>query len=223
MTKKFTKEDLEKEAQKRNHELVDFGNYQNVHSTVKLLCNTCDAPNNTWETTVHSYLNSKKSGCPGCKKKVTSETHKGKVTSEETKRKIGEKASQRPGSLTGVTGEAHPRYKGGTARDLKSPSNADYTWKNAVRKRCNFTCVITGEKQQKGKGQRYACHHLEGFNINPDLRYEPTNGVFLKWEIHSEFHNQHGHGANTEAQFAEFYHNVYNLDWFQRKKDLGLD
>lgn len=117
--------------------MVDFGEYKNVNSRVKFRCNICSPSNNAWETTVRSYLNAKKSGCPGCKKRVASETHKGKVTSEETKRKIGEKASQRPGSLTGVTGEAHPRFKGGTARDLKRPSYADYAWKTSVRKRCN--------------------------------------------------------------------------------------
>lgn len=151
---------------------------------------------------------------------MASETHKGKVTSEETKRKIGEKASIRPGSLTGVTGAAHPRYKDGTARDLNKPSNADYTWKNAVRKRFNYRCVITDNKQKTG--ERYACHHLESFDANPELRYEPRNGGFLKWEIHSAFHKQYGHGNNTEAQFAEFCLNVYSIDWFQKKTSLGL-
>jgi hypothetical protein len=207
--------------------VIDFGDYKNVDSVIKIRCNACSSPNDTWETKVRSYLNAKKTGCPGCKKRVASETHKGKVTSEDTKRKIGEKVSQRPGSLTGVTGAAHPRSKGGTARDLKNPSNADYEWKNAVRKRCGYACVITQERVKKtvknGKPQRFACHHLESFDVNPDLRYEPTNGVFLKWEIHSAFHDEYGYGRNTEAQFVKFCREVYGIDWSQRKKDLGLE
>jgi hypothetical protein len=123
MTRKLTKEDIEEIATTRNHSVKSFENYENVHSKIQIHCNTCST---TWETTVHKYKNAKKTGCPECKKRTTSETHKGKVTSAETKRKIGEKASQRPGSLTGQTGVNHPRYKGGVARDLKKPSFEDY-------------------------------------------------------------------------------------------------
>jgi len=155
-----------------------------------------------------------------CKNKVTSETHTGKVTSEETKRKIGAKASQRTGSLTGKKGSDHPRFQGGVARDLKNPSHADYAWKSAVRKRCNYTCVITKEKQKSG--QRYACHHLNSFDVYVDQRYLSENGVFLKREIHKQFHDNYGFGNNTEQQFAEFCNRFYNFDWFVRKNELNL-
>lgn len=169
----MTKEDLQQIADLRNHTVISFENYENVHSIFKVRCNTC---NHTWETSVHSYKSAKKTGCPMCKKKVASETHTGKVTSEETKRKIGAKASQRPGSLAGKTGSEHPRFKGGVARDLRNPSNADYAWKTAVRKRCNYTCVITKEKMKKG--QSCACHHLNSFDVYEDQCYLPENGVF---------------------------------------------
>jgi hypothetical protein len=170
---------------------------------------------------VQSYKNAKKTGCTTCKKIVTSKTHAGKITSEETKRKIGEKASQRPGSLAGKKGDQHPRYKGGLARDLKNPSNADYAWKTAVRKRCHYTCVITLEKQKKG--QRYACHHLNSFDVNKDQRYLPENGVFLTRKIHSNFHKYYGFGNNTEQEFTEFCLRFYNIDWLSRKRELGLE
>lgn len=215
----MTKEDLQKIATTRNHTVISFDNYENVHSVFGVRCNTCT---HTWETTVHSYKNAKKTGCPDCKKKITSETHKEKVTSDETKRKIGEKASQRPGSLTGKKGELHPRYKGRRARDFKNPSNADYEWKTAVRKRCNFTCVITQVKYSTGSDQRYVCHHLNSFDVHPDLRYVPENGVFLKREIHGEFHKSYGFGNNSESQFAEFCLKFYGIQWFDRKKELNL-
>lgn len=218
MNKKLTKEDLQKIADKRNHKVISFENYINVHSKFELQCNTCK---HQWETTVHSYKNAKHTGCPECKKRKASEIHTGKVTREETKRKMGEKASQRPGSLTGKTGSQHPRFKGGNARDLQNPSNADYAWKTAVRKRCNYTSVITKEKYQPR--QRYVCHHLNSFDVYEDQRYLPENGVFLKREIHKQFHEVYGFGNNTEAQFAEFCQGYYNIDWSIRKKELNLD
>lgn len=219
MSRKLTKEDIEKIAIQRNHSVVSFENYENVHSKIQIHCHTCLT---TWETTVHRYKNAKKTGCPTCKKRKTSKTHKGKVTSDETKRKIGEKASQRPGSLTGKTGVNHPAYKGGVARDLKNPSSQDYQWKNAVRKRCDFTCVVTLEKAKRGyKG--FHCHHLNGFHLFIEQRYLPQNGVYLKKEIHQEFHRLYNLNEITEEKFAEFCQLRYNFDWYERKKELNLD
>ena len=219
MNKKLTKNDLQKIAETRNHSIISFENYQNVKSKVTIHCYTCDT---TWETTVHSYKNAKKTGCPTCKKKVASETHTGKITSEETKLKIGAKASLRPGSLTGKKGENHPRYKGSVGRYLKNPTYEDYDWKNAVRKRCNYTCVITREKFTKTSETKYVCHHLNSFNSYEHLRYLPENGVFLKREIHWQFHKLYGFGNNTEDQFADFCSRFYNIDWWTRKEELGF-
>lgn len=220
MNRKLTREDLQKIADTRNHIIISFENYENVHSEIKIRCETCQA---TWQTTVHSYKNARQTGCPECKKLVSSKTHKGKVTSEETKRKIGVKASQRPGSLTNKTGALHPRYKGGLARDTRNPSNADFVWKTAVypkRKRCRNQCVITLDKMKAG--QKFACHHLNAFDLFEDQRYLVENGVFLKREIHSKFHRKYGFGGNTEAQFAEFCMEFYNINWNDRKKVLNL-
>lgn len=170
---------------------------------------------------MHKYKNAPKTGCPECKKRITSQTHQGKVTSEETKRKIGAKASQRPGSLKGKTGPLHPRFKGGYARDLKNPSTADFAWKTEVRKRCGYRCVITLEKAKPG--ERFACHHLNSFNLFEDQRYLPENGVYLKRDIHLEFHKAYKFKDNTEAQFAEFCLTRYNINWEDRKKQLHLN
>jgi len=219
MSKKLTKEDLQILANQRNHTIVLFENYQNRHSKVTIQCNTCCKE---FTTTVHAYKNAKKTGCPECKKQITSKTHKGKITSIETKRKIGEKASRRPGSLTGKTGSAHPRSKGALARDLTNPSTLDYTWKTSVRKRCNYTCVVSLEKQKRGQ-KGYCCHHLNSFDVYVDQRYLVENGVYLKRNIHKQFHDFYGYGNNNEFQFAEFCQLYYNFDWFQRKKEFQLE
>lgn len=64
----------------------------------------------------------KKTGCPECKKIKTSQTHKGKILSNKTRALIGEKASQRTGSLKNKFGENHPCFKGGYGRDKKTRS-----------------------------------------------------------------------------------------------------
>lgn len=218
MTKKLTKFDIEQIANMRNHTVISFENYQNVHSTINIHCNTCGMD---FYTTVHSYKNAKKTGCPECKKKVSSKTHKGKITSEETKTKIGEKVSQRPGSLKGCTGKQHPCFRGAPGRDFQNSSTLDYEWKNAVRQRCSFTCVVT-LKNNKGRKKGFACHHLNSFDEFIEQRYLPENGVYLQREIHKEFHDIYGYGKNTEIQFAEFCKKNYNFDWFERKNELQL-
>jgi hypothetical protein len=217
MTRKLTRTDLEALAEKRGHSIVLLDNYQNVRSKITLQC-PCGT---TWTTTVQSYKNAKKTGCTGCKKKITSQTHSGKVTSLETKQKISKKASQRPGSLAGKTGEQHPRYLGGVARDKKKPSCADYKWKNAVRARCNFTCVVTLASNRK-RGPGFECHHLNGYDAFEEQRYLPENGVYLTKEIHKQFHNIYGYGNNTEAQFVAFCEDHHHLNWELRKKELNL-
>jgi hypothetical protein len=208
MTKKLTKEDLQTIAVQRNHCVVSFENYENIHSPLTLQCHTCSIE---FTTTVHSYKNAKNPGCPGCKKAIASKTHKVKVTSEETKQKIGKKASERPGSLTGRTGSLHPRSKGGLARDSKSPSTEDYCWKNSVRKRCNSTCVVSLEKQ-KNHQKGFACHHLNSYDIHVHQRYCVENGVFLTKKIHKQFHDMYGYGKNTESQFVDFCWCVFHID-----------
>lgn len=188
-----------------------------MHSLISVHCHIC---NKDFETTVQSYKNAKKTGCPHCKKEVCSKTHKNKIVSEQTRCKIGLKASKRPGSLKGCFGAKHPRYKHGNARNLKYSSYLDYLWKNAVRKRCKHKCVITFEGWKEA--ERFACHHLNSYDIHDDQRYLVENGVYLKREIHKKFHDNYGYGNNTEAQFVEFCMRFYNIDWNLRKSKIFL-
>jgi DNA-directed RNA polymerase subunit RPC12/RpoP len=215
MTKKIALEDIIKLAKSRNHELINQDtfeqDYKNVKSKLNFKCNTCGQ---TFSTSLHSYKNAKKTGCPNCKKLIIQQTHKGKTFSEETKAKIAEKARQRPGSLTGVTGSDHPRYSGGYARDKNQLSNADYVWRNDVRKFCEYACVLTGQKKNLEH------HHLYSWDKYIDRRYDILNGVLLSKEVHLEFHREYGFGNNTEEQFVEFAKKKYNVDWFAKKQTL---
>lgn len=217
MSNKLTKEDYAKLASSRDHELIECENYTSVKSKMTFHCFKC---NTIWETTGHAYKNAKKTGCPGCKKITTSETHTGKSVSESTRKKIGEKASLRPGSLTGVTGSAHPRYKNGVGRDFTNPSTEDYLWKSSVKKRCGYKCVVSLAHTSSGKD--FACHHLNSFNSFPEQRYLPSNGVYLKREIHKQFHDSYGYGKNTEAQFADFCLKWHGFNWDDRKNHLNI-
>ena len=138
---------MQKIAIQRNHTVVFFENYENIHSDITIQCNTCSL---VFTTTVHSYKNAKNLVVRAVKKLLLQKPIKGRSpVKKQKKQKIGKKASERPGSLTGRTGNLHPRSKGGFARDSKNPSIADYCWKNSVRKRCKYTCVVSLEKKKK--------------------------------------------------------------------------
>lgn len=198
-------------ATNRNHVILSINDYKNVKSRISVYCTSCDF---FWEPTAHSYLNAKKTGCPSCKKKQVSLTHKNKLVGESTRLLIGAKASQRPGSLKNVTGPNHPRYKGGYSRDLSNPSNMDYAWKNAVRELYNHKCALT---HTTSKGNRCHAHHLNSYNMFPEQRYLVVNGVYLAAEVHKHFHNIYKYGNNTELQFQEFCKSYYNIDWLDLK------
>lgn len=214
MVKPYNIESLQKIADIRNHNITSSNNYKNVKSKITIYCKSCDF---TWETTAHSYINAKKSGCVSCKKKIASATHKNKTVSESTRLLIGLKASQRPGSLKGVTGSNHPRYTNGYGRDLKNPSNLDYAWKNGVRKLYHYRCVLTGVES---KNSTCHAHHLDSYNMFPEKRYLIENGVYLSKEVHKQFHNTYKYGNNTELQFIEFCKNFYDVDWITIKNKI---
>lgn len=209
MSKKFTFFDVQTLASSRNHTLVSMNGYQNVKSLITIQCNTCSCK---WTTSLSSYLNAKKTGCPGCKKSTISQIQTNKHISEATRKRISEKANKRPGSLKGVIGEKHPRYKGGIARDLKKPSYADYVWKTGIRKLFNYRCVLTGVRK------KLVAHHLNGFNKFPTQRYDLRNGVLIERNIHKVFHDRYGYGNNTEEQWVEFCKTEYEIDWYEMKK-----
>jgi hypothetical protein len=97
---------------------------------------------------------------------------------------------------------------------MRNPSNADYAWKNGVRKLYGRVCVITGKKEG------VVLHHLDAYDTHIERRYDVTNGVPLSREVHKRFHDQYGYGKNTEHQFIEFCQNNYNFDWVAHKNQV---
>ncbi len=91
MSNKTNKEEVIALANSRNHQLQNPANFESIYkdgkSQLTFKCQTCGC---IFETSLNSYKNAKKTGCPECKKLVIQKTHKGKTLSEETKAKIGD-------------------------------------------------------------------------------------------------------------------------------------
>lgn len=73
-------------------------------------------------------------------------------------------------------------------------------WRKQVFERDNYTCNCCGYS----KGRILEAHHLDGWNVNIDARYEVSNGVTLCKKCHVEFHNTYRYGKNTKDQYLEF-------------------
>lgn len=74
------------------------------------------------------------------------------------------------------------------------------SWAYEVKRRAEFTCIITGERSNK-----LASHHLYSWSKFPELRIFIDNGVSIHRDLHNEFHSLYGKGHNTYSQFKEFY------------------
>lgn len=85
-------------------------------------------------------------------------------------------------------------------------------WMSEVFEKHDYTCVITGIR---GKGNLVA-HHLDGWNWCIERRYDVSNGVVLREEIHDLFHKVYGYGDNTEEQFNEFKERYLNNEFEKR-------
>ena len=90
-----------------------------------------------------------------------------------------------PSYLKGLTGALHPAFKHGqgnvratTPLEIKQLA----CWKKAVLANMNFKCFLSNEKTSKK--DPLICHHLEGWDKNKALRFDPKNGICLKRSIH---------------------------------------
>jgi hypothetical protein len=78
--------------------------------------------------------------------------------------------------------------------------SADYRdWRNMVFIRDGYKCQICGFNNNNLKA-----HHLDGFSIAPNKRFDVNNGVTLCNDHHIQFHKEYGFGGNTKEQFDEF-------------------
>ena len=194
MSRRLTEADLTPICKARNHEVLDFSGYTSVKSKVQFQCYTCGNP---FTTSVASYLNSKKTGCPCCKKTSISLRHSGKTVSPETCQKLSIKAKGRKGTLSGKFGPDHPAFKGKMGRDFKNLSFVYYQWKKQVREHFEWKCPFSG-------AARTVVHHLDSWDWCEEKRYDPSNGICISRELHKQFHDKYGYGRNTSSQFWEF-------------------
>lgn len=103
-------------------------------------------------------------------------------------------------------GTKNPNYNPNLTDEERERNNKDKRddgykfWRRKVYERDLFTCQITGEKS---KGNIVA-HHLDGYDWCEERRFDVSNGITLRIDIHKLFHKIYGYGGNTREQFEEF-------------------
>lgn len=101
-------------------------------------------------------------------------------------------------------GEKHHSWKPDEEKTVPINNNirhsADYRdWRNMVFIRDSYKCQICGVNNNNLKA-----HHLDGFSVAPNGRFDIVNGVTLCNDHHIQFHKKYGFGGNTKEQFDEF-------------------
>lgn len=82
----------------------------------------------------------------------------------------------------------------------------------SVMLRDNYTCQCCGKKSSRD----LEVHHLNSYNWYKEGRVDPSNGVTLCGNCHSNFHMNYGHGNNTKEQFEEWFgHALGDLGIYQ--------
>ena len=101
-------------------------------------------------------------------------------------------------------GERHHSWKpadqcvGGEAWKIRNSIEYD-EWRWAVYKRDGNKCRVCKERKDP-----MVAHHLDGFNLFPEKRFDVNNGVTLCDKHHISFHTNYGFGNNTKSQFEEY-------------------
>lgn len=102
-------------------------------------------------------------------------------------------------------GSAHHRWKGGIENGTellrKRQHNKYRRWKDAVRARGDWECLVCAQQPPR---ERLVAHHVNSVDSHPEQIVDPRNGVPLCVECHEDFHNQYGYGNNTRAQFEAY-------------------
>ena len=121
----------------------------------------------------------------------------GHKVSEETKEKI---------SFSRL-GEKHWRWrKDLTTEERKNGRSYDlelYDWRKKICRLCHYRCIVC-DSISLSKNPIVA-HHLNGWEIFKEERYNLNNGVTLCRKCHISFHKELGFGDNTKEQFLKWY------------------
>lgn len=128
--------------------------------------------------------------------------------------------------LKEMSGEKHPFWNPNISdeeRELwkkqrRGSESYEYgKWRRVVFERDDYTCAYCGQR-----GGKLEAHHLEGWKVNKELRYDINNGVTLCVSCHRTgdhaFHKIYGKGNNTKAQFLEWIA-TKEADCYGKKKE----
>jgi len=80
----------------------------------------------------------------------------------------------------GMVGKNNPMWTNGSSAKEKR-------WREAIFNRDNFTCYSCGER-----GKYLNAHHIKERSLNPELKFNLTNGVTLCRKCHVNLHKQKG-------------------------------
>lgn len=83
-------------------------------------------------------------------------------------------------------------------------------WRSQVVKKYKNRCAIC----RRVRCKKHA-HHLDGWNIAPESRFDISNGICLCSKCHKDYHDKYGRGNNTYYQFEEYlqiFHNTSLLN-----------
>ena len=102
---------------------------------------------------------------------------------DETRAKISQIVKERA-----LRGPQCHSWKGGIkSENEKARASFEYKeWRKAVFERDKYTCQHCGDS----KGGNLNAHHLKGFALYPELRYEVSNGLTLCEPCHEEVHRK---------------------------------
>lgn len=88
-------------------------------------------------------------------------------------------------------------------RELEMLINYNVSYFNGMIAKIESTPVC----EATGSNKNLVIHHLESYNIHPELGADPNNMVRITEDIHKEFHSIYGYGNNTREQWNEFINN----------------
>ena len=116
--------------------------------------------------------------------------------------------------LLGKTGPNHPSYKHGKGNTRASGQEVLLLkqWKQRVLHFYGYKCFLTGATNTKNTP--LVCHHLESWDVNSSLRFDPRNGIVVQKQLHWQFHQKYGFGKNTKKQFEIFCQTHFNIHIF---------
>ena len=81
-------------------------------------------------------------------------------------------------------------------KDRKLKENRDFV--KSVLDRDKYKCSCCGSNVD------LVVHHLDGYNIDEEKRFDVTNGITLCKNCHKNFHSLYGYGDNTKEQYEDW-------------------